>query len=81
MEEIKEDTKKKHGRAKTASLIAKICAAALLVVCSILKWKGVFTSCEITEICMVAGTAVGLFVPVDLNIAIDKFKKQGQQHE
>lgn len=66
-------------KAKTASLIAKITAAIILLVGAVLKWLGIFTNCEIGELCTVAGTLVALFIPVDTNIALDKFKRQPQE--
>lgn len=66
-------------KAKDASLIAKITAGAILLVGAVLKWLGIFTNCEISELCMVAGTLAGLFITVDTNIALDKFRKGGEQ--
>lgn len=62
-------------KAKTVSLIAKITAGAILLVGAVLKWLGIFTNCEISELCKVAGTLAALFITVDTNIALDKFKK------
>ena len=62
-------------KAKTVSLIAKITAGAILLTGAVLKWIGVFTNCEISELCKVAGTLAALFITVDTNIALDKFKK------
>lgn len=64
-------------KAKDASLIAKIVAGVILLVGAVLKWLGIFTNCEISELCMVAGTLAGLFITVDTNIALDKFRKAG----
>lgn len=66
-------------KAKDASLIAKITAGVILLVGAVLKWLGIFTNCEISELCMVAGTLAGLFITVDTNIALDKFKKAGEE--
>lgn len=66
-------------KAKDASLIAKITAGAILLVGAVLKWIGIFTNCEISELCMVAGTLAGLFITVDTNIALDKFRKTGEE--
>ena len=68
-------------KAKTVSLIAKITAGAILLAGAILKWLGVFTNCEIKELCTVAGTLAALFVTVDTNIALDKFTKQSEDAE
>ena len=66
-------------KAKDASLIAKITAGAILLIGAVLKWLGIFTNCEISELCMVAGTLAGLFITVDTNIALDKFRKTGEE--
>lgn len=66
-------------KAKTVSLIAKITAGAILLVGSVLKWLGIFPNCEIKELCTVAGTLAALFVTVDTNIALDKFRKQEEE--
>lgn len=66
-------------KAKTVSLIAKITAGAILLAGAILKWLGVFTNCEIKELCTVAGTLAALFVTVDTNIALDKFTKASEE--
>jgi hypothetical protein len=64
-------------KAKDASLIAKIIAGAVLLIGAVLKWLGIFTQCEISELCTVAGTLAALFITVDTNIALDKFRKAG----
>lgn len=66
-------------KAKTVSLIAKITAGAILLIGATLKWTGIFTDCDIEDLCRVALTLMGLFGTVDLNIALDKFKKQPQE--
>lgn len=66
----------KELKAKTVSLIAKMTAGAVLLIGATLKWLGVFSNCEISELCTVAGTLVALFVTVDANIALDKFSKK-----
>lgn len=62
-------------KAKTVSLIAKIVAGVILLIGAGLKWTGIFTNCDISELCTVAGTFVALFSTIDVNIALDKFKK------
>lgn len=62
-------------KAKTVSLIAKILAGVILLIGAGLKWTGIFTNCDISELCTVAGTFVALFSTIDVNIALDKFKK------
>lgn len=68
-------------KAKTVSLIAKIAAGAILLTGAVLKWLGIFTNCEIKELCTVAGTLAALFVTVDTNIALDKFTKASEETE
>ena len=68
-------------KAKTVSLIAKITAGAILLIGATLKWLGIFTQCEIKELCTVAGTLAALFVTVDTNIALDKFTKASEEEE
>ena len=75
MDEKSEKTEEKGLKAKTVSLLAKIVAGFILLVGAVLKWTGVFTNCEISELCTVAGTFAALFVTIDANIAFDKFKK------
>ena len=72
---MKTTEEKKELRAKTVSLIAKIVAGTVLLVGAVLKWLNIFTNCEISELCAVSGTLVALFVTVDTNIALDKFRK------
>lgn len=66
-------------KAKTVSLISKILAGVIVITGGILKWLGVFSNCEIQELCVVAFTLMGLFGTVDLNIALDKFTKKKEQ--
>ena len=75
MDEKSENTEEKGLKAKTVSLFAKIVAGLILLVGAVLKWTGVFINCEISELCTVAGTFAALFVTIDANIALDKFKK------
>ena len=75
MDEKTEKSEEKGFKAKTVSLFAKIVAGLILLVGAVLKWTGVFTNCEISELCTVAGTFAALFVTIDANIALDKFKK------
>lgn len=60
-------------KAKDVSLIAKITAGVIVVVGAVLKWLGIFSDCNINELCIVGFTVMGLFGTVDLNIALDKF--------
>lgn len=70
-----EENKEKELKAKKVSLIIKIIAVVYLVVCSALKWTGVFLNATIYEICVVAGTMSAIFGDVSVNTALDKFKK------
>lgn len=75
MDEKSEKTEEKGLKAKTVSLLAKIVAAAILLLGAVLKWLGVFSNCEISELCTVSITFVALFITIDGNIALDKFRK------
>ena len=75
MNEQTEEKKEKGLKAKTVSLFAKIVAGGFLLVGAVLKWTGVFPNCEISELCTVSGTLVALVTPIDVNIALDKFRK------
>lgn len=73
---VEENPEKKELKAKKVSLIVKIIAVLFLVVCSVLKWVGLFPNATIYEICMVAGTMAAIFGDISINTAIDKFKKE-----
>ena len=74
--DVQTEEKKENGlKAKTVSLFAKIVAGSFLLVGAVLKWTGVFPNCEISELCTVSGTLVALVSPIDVNIALDKFRK------
>ena len=75
MNEQTEEKKENGLKAKTVSLFAKIVAGSFLLVGAVLKWTGVFPNCEISELCTVSGTLVALVSPIDVNIALDKFRK------
>ena len=75
MEETKQEKEKKELKAKKVSLIIKIVAVIFVIICSVLKWTGVFPNATIYEICVVAGTIAAIFGDVSVNTAIDKFKK------
>ena len=68
-------TEKKELKAKTASLIAKIVGALVVLVGAVLKWLGIFTACEINELCVVGFTVMGIFGTVDLNLLAEKFSR------
>ena len=64
-------------KAKDCSLFAKILAGIIVVAGSILKWTGIFPNCEVSELCMVSFTVMGLFGTVDINLMLEKFSKRG----
>lgn len=70
-----ETTEKKELKAKTVSLIAKIVGGAVVLVGAILKWLGIFSSCEISDLCTVGFTIMGIFGTVDLNLLAEKFRR------
>jgi ribonuclease PH len=70
-----EGEEKKELKAKTASLVAKITGAAVVLVGSVLKWVGVFQNCEINELCIVGFSVMGIFGTVDLNLLAEKFSR------
>ena len=71
----------KEVKAKNVSLIAKIVAGAVVLTGAVLKWLGIFSDCNINELCTVGFTLMGLFGTVDLNIALDKFTKSKETEE
>ena len=75
MDEKSEKPEEKEKKKKTVSLLAKIVAGAILLIGAVLKWTGIFSNCEISELCTVSGTFVALFTTIDVNIALDKFRK------
>ena len=70
-----EGDEKKELKAKTVSLVAKITGAAVVLVGAVLKWLGIFTACEINELCVVGFTVMGIFGTVDLNLLAEKFAR------
>lgn len=74
--EVKTENEKKDLKAKKVSVIIKIVAVIYLIVCSTLKWTGIFPNATIYEICVVAGTMAAIFGDISVNTAIDKFKKE-----
>lgn len=69
------------SKAKDASLIAKWTGLFVLLVASVLKWVGVFTNCEISEIRTVVLTIEAIFCTVDINILADKFTKKSETND
>ena len=62
-------------KAKDCSLIAKIVAAIIAVVASVLKWVGVLPA-TVTEwdIAKCAFTVEGIFLTVDVNLIMEKIR-------
>lgn len=65
----------KEIKAKTVSLIAKIVGGLVVLVGAVLKWLGIFSACEINELCVVGFTIMGIFGTVDLNLLAEKFAR------
>lgn len=59
-------------KAKTVSLIVKICTCIFIVSCCVLKWLGVFPTATIGEICMTGGTLAAIFGDVSINLMMEK---------
>ena len=77
MEEQTVETKEnKLTSAKTMSKIFKVVAVLGIIVCHILKWCGKLTA-ESTEICFMWAVVYGLGAgTIDLNIILDKFRRE-----
>lgn len=76
MAERKDESKVK---AKTISLIVKIIDVIFIIICAVLKWKGVFENATIPEICMIGGVIGAVFGDISINTAIDKFTKKDEE--
>ena len=70
------EEKTKEVKARTVSLIVKIIDVIFIIVCAVLKWKGVFENATIPEICMIGGVIGAVFGDISINTAIDKFTKK-----
>ena len=70
------EEKTKAVKARTVSLIVKIVDVVFIIVCAVLKWKGVFENATIPEICMIGGVIGAVFGDISINTAIDKFTKK-----
>lgn len=68
-------------KAKKVSLLIKIIDVVFIIVCAVLKWLGIFSACEIGEICLIGGTVGAIFGDVSINTALDKFKKEKEIEE
>ena len=66
-------------KARTVSLIVKIIDVIFIIVCAVLKWKGVFENATIPEICMIGGVIGAIFGDISVNTAIDKFTKRNEE--
>ena len=72
----KEKTENNKLPAKTLSKIMKIVAVVGVVICHILKWLDVLHA-ESSEICQMWACVYALGAgSIDLNIVLDKFRKQ-----
>ena len=69
----------KKVKARTVSLIVKIIDVIFIIVCAVLKWKGVFENATIPEICMIGGIIGAVFGDISVNTAIDKFTKRNEE--
>lgn len=72
-------TEEKKVKARTVSLIVKIIDVIFIIVCAVLKWKGVFENATIPEICMIGGIIGAVFGDISVNTAIDKFTKRNEE--
>lgn len=72
---MSDTAEKKELKAKTVSLLAKIVGGLVVLVGAVLKWIGIFTACEINELCVVGFTIMGIFGTVDLNLLAEKFAR------
>ena len=72
-------TEEKKVKARTVSLIVKIIDVIFIIVCAVLKWKGVFENATIPEICMIGGVIGAVFGDISINTAIDKFTKRNEE--
>jgi len=75
-ENVVEEPKEKGGRAKKASLCAKIIGAVYILTASTLSFLGIF-SAPVSDICIVGFSIMGIFGTVDINLMLDKFTKKG----
>lgn len=73
-ETIKVTTEGKF-KPKKLSLVTKIIACTLVVVCHFLMWFGLLPNATSAEICACGFTLLGIFGTVDINLALDKFAK------
>ena len=62
-------------KAKDASLLAKILAAAVLVIAHVLMWMGILKGADSKSICLCAFSIMGIFGTIDINLMLEKFSK------
>ena len=73
------EEKTKAVKARTVSLIVKIVDVVFIIVCAVLKWKGVFENATIPEICMIGGVIGAIFGDISVNTALDKFTNKREE--
>lgn len=73
------EEKTKEVKARTVSLIVKIVDVVFIIVCAVLKWKGVFENATIPEICMIGGVIGAIFGDISVNTALDKFTNKREE--
>lgn len=73
------EEKTKEVKAKTVSLVIKIVDVIFIIVCAVLKWKGVFENATIPEICMIGGVIGAIFGDISVNTALDKFTNKREE--
>ena len=62
-------------KGKTITRICTCLALVILIVCSILKWTGILTCVEQSEIIAVSTAVRAFALPIDINMTLDKHKK------
>lgn len=74
-EEAMNVTTENKFKPKKLSLVTKIIACTLVIVCHFLMWFGLLPNATSAEICACGFTLLGIFGTVDVNLALDKFAK------
>ena len=74
-EETMTVTTESKFKPKRLSLVTKIVACTLVVVCHFLMWLKILPNATSAEICACGFTLLGIFGTVDVNLALDKFAK------
>lgn len=65
-------------KAKDCSLVAKIVAAAVLIIAHVFMWLGKLEGADSKSICVCAFSIMGVFGTIDLNLVFDKFTGRGE---